>query len=224
MCSAVNYTTEIVSLDPLAIYINGFISSWEIAYLRDLADKEGTFTHHEAKYPDHKSHAARRIASSLYLPSDDLVVDCIVKRSTAFVGFIPNDGFEVLQVVKYHEGGDRHDPHYDRFLSPPSIPSGFTCNRVASFFVYLGDEPEGGETCFHFLQPAPQDADPEKFSNINSDDRLGFAVKPVTGNAMFWMNLHSNNTGDVCVQHSALPLKSGTKYGMNILLRRCFEA
>ncbi|KAJ5381373.1 uncharacterized protein N7496_003801, partial [Penicillium cataractarum] len=143
-------TTEIVSLDLLAIDINEFLSSWEISHLRDLAtvlsfqraifrDKEGKFTHHEDKYHDHKPHTARRIASSLYLPSDDLVVDCIIKRSTDFV-------------VKYREGGDIHERHYDWFLSPPRIASGLKCNRAAIFFVYLGDEPEGGETCFHFLQ------------------------------------------------------------------------
>lgn len=36
-CGASNYTTEIVSLDPLAIYINGFMSNWEITHLRELA-------------------------------------------------------------------------------------------------------------------------------------------------------------------------------------------
>lgn len=151
------------------------------------------------------------------------MIHCIIKRAADFVGFIPNDGFEALQVVKYLEGGDRHDPHFDWFASPPKISSGLICNRAASFFVYLGDELEGGETCFHFMYPAPPDADPYKFSNINSDDGLGFSVKPIAGNVIFWMNLHSNNTGDVRVQHSALPVRSGTKYGMNILLKRCFE-
>ncbi|KAJ5722263.1 hypothetical protein N7488_000298 [Penicillium malachiteum] len=185
-------------------------------------DTEGTFKHHEDKYPDHKEETSRRIASSLILPSDDPVVECIIKRSTDFVGFIPHDGFEALQVVRYFED-ERHDPHFDWFQTPPKIASGLTCNRAASFFVYLGDQPEGGETCFHYLYPAPPDADPKKFSNINSDDGLGVAVKPITGNAMFWMNLYSNNTGDPRVQHSALPIRSGTKYGMNILLKRCWK-
>ncbi|KAJ6157383.1 hypothetical protein N7470_004975 [Penicillium chermesinum] len=203
VCGAANYTTEIVSLDPLAVYINGFMSKSEIAYLRNLVDLT---THRQL------THLAR----------DDPMVECIIKRSTDFVGFIPHDGFEALQVVRYFEN-ERHDPHFDWFQSPPKIASGLTCNRAASFFVYLGDEPEGGETCFHYLYPAPPDADPKKFSNINSDDGLGVAVKPITGNAMFWMNLYSNNTGDPRVQHSALPIRSGTKYGMNILLKRCWE-
>ncbi|KAJ9481533.1 hypothetical protein VN97_g11940 [Penicillium thymicola] len=36
-CGASNYTTEIVSLGFLAIYINGFMSNWEITQLRELA-------------------------------------------------------------------------------------------------------------------------------------------------------------------------------------------
>ncbi|KAJ5515767.1 hypothetical protein N7527_007327 [Penicillium freii] len=221
-CGASNYTTEIVSLDPLAIYINGFMSNWEITHLRELADSQETFMYHEDKHPDQKDHKSRRIASSCRLPMNDPVVECIIQRSADFVGFVTHDGFEQLQVVKYREN-ERHDPHHDWFASPPKLASGLTCNRAASFFAYMGDDPQGGETCFHHLYPAPQDADPAKFSNINSDNGLGFATKPITGNAIFWMNLHSNNTGDPRVQHSALPIKSGTKYGMNILMKRCFD-
>lgn len=34
-CGAANYTTEIISLDPLAMYINGFMSNDEVARLRE---------------------------------------------------------------------------------------------------------------------------------------------------------------------------------------------
>ncbi|KAE8373708.1 putative prolyl 4-hydroxylase alpha subunit [Aspergillus bertholletiae] len=221
-CNTLNYTTEIVSLDPMAIYINGLLSGTEADYLLNLAKSQDAFVHHEDKYPEHMTETSRRIASSCHLPQEDPVVQCFLQRALNFVGFIEHDGFESLQVVKYLPG-ERHDPHQDWFAQPPQIAPGLTCNRAASFFVYLGDEPTGGETCFHHLNPAPLDADPTKFSNINSDDGLGIAVKPIIGNAMFWMNLHSNNTGDDRVRHSALPVKSGVKYGMNVLLKRCFS-
>ncbi|PYI28102.1 putative prolyl 4-hydroxylase alpha subunit [Aspergillus indologenus CBS 114.80] len=216
-----NYTTEIVSLDPLAIYINDLLSKPEADYLLDLAKSQDSFVHHEDKYPEHMTESARRIASSCHLPADDPVVQCFLARALDFVGFINHDGFESLQVVKYLPG-ERHDPHHDWFATPARVAPGKVCNRAASFFVYLGEEPTGGETCFHHLNPAPPDADATKFSNINSDDGLGLAVKPIVGNGMFWMNLHANNSGDERVRHSALPVRSGVKYGMNVLLKRCF--
>ncbi|EED18940.1 prolyl 4-hydroxylase alpha subunit, putative [Talaromyces stipitatus ATCC 10500] len=198
--------------------MGGEISASFGHYLRET---QGNFVYSEDKHPDQKAQKSRRTASSTMLSDEDPVVQCIAGRATKFVGFMDHDGVESFQLVKYQEN-ERHDPHHDWFFEPRKKPSGQTCNRVASFFLYLGENPIGGETCFHHLYPAPVDADPSKFSNINSDDGLGFAVKPITGNAMFWMNLHANNTGDVRTIHSALPIRAGVKYGINILLKRCY--
>lgn len=96
--------------------------------------------YHEDKDPDQKDHTSRRIASSCRLPMDDPVVECIIQRSTDFVGFVTHDGFGQLQVVKYREN-ERHDPHHDWFASPTKLASALTCNRAASFFAYMGDDP-----------------------------------------------------------------------------------
>jgi hypothetical protein len=39
--------------------------------------------------------------SNLAKTDDDVVVDCIEKRASAFQGYIPTDNFESLQVIKY---------------------------------------------------------------------------------------------------------------------------
>ena len=111
--------------------------------------------HHEDKHPDQKDHTSRRIASLCCLPMDDPVVQCIIQRSTDFLGFVTHDGFKQLQLVTYH-GKERHETHHYWFASPPKLASGLTCNRAASFFIYRGDDPQRGETCFHHLYPTPK--------------------------------------------------------------------
>lgn len=119
---------------------------------------------------------------------------------------------------------ERHDFHYDWFEYPPRLNDGeITCNRASSFFVYLGGNATGGETYFPELPAVPPGGDGSKFVRTNSEDGLGLAVRPRKGNAIFWMNLHANNTGDTRVRHAALPVKSGIKHGMNILMKRCFK-
>lgn len=165
----------------------------------------------------------RRTASAAKMPNDDPVVQCIHERAHQFVGFADHVGFEALQLVRYLET-ERHDAHFDWFEYPPKLDNGLTCQRAASFFVYLeGASCDGGETYFPELNAVPDDADDAKFTKSVARDGKGLAVKPFRGNAMFWNNLHSNNTGDVRVLHSSLPLRSGLKEGMNILMKSCFE-
>lgn len=44
----------------------------------------------------------------------------------------------------------------------------------------------------------------------------GMAFRPIRGNALFWVNMHANDTGDIRTAHSGMPLKSGRKTAMNI--------
>lgn len=50
----------------------------------------------------------------------------------------------------------------------------------------------------------------------------GIAFRPVPGNALFWVNLLANGTGDTRTLHAGLPVEGGVKYGMNIWPRRFF--
>ena len=54
----------------------------------------------------------------------------------------------------------------------------------------------GGETWFPYLPAASKDCDVERFAHTNIGGELGFVAKPIPGNAMFWMNLYPNGTGD----------------------------
>jgi prolyl 4-hydroxylase len=50
----------------------------------------------------------------------------------------------------------------------------------------------------------------------------GLAFRPVAGNAIFWVNLHANGTGDERTNHAGLPLGKGRKTAMNIWPRQYY--
>ena len=87
-------------------------------------------------------------------------------------------------------------------------------NRWFSSFVYLEDNCTGGETYFPDLKGVGPSADGQKFSR--TENGQGLLFKPRKGNAVFWNNLFMNGTGDPRMAHASLPVKSGTKIGMNM--------
>jgi len=80
--------------------------------------------------------------------------------------------------------------------------------------VYLQDNCTGGETYFPELQGVRPSTDEEKFSRTECGKGLLF--KPRRGSAVIWNNLFLNGSGDWRLAHASLPVKSGTKIGMNI--------
>jgi len=114
-------------------------------------------------------------------------------------------------------------------------------NRVASFFVYLSapppssssNEPSGGETWFPYISPPlytrgknnKRDGDRrsgEEGAKWKAHKEGGIAFKPIQGNAIFWVNLNADGTGDERVVHAGLEVGEGGKVAMNIWPRRFF--
>jgi prolyl 4-hydroxylase len=52
----------------------------------------------------------------------------------------------------------------------------------------------------------------------------GTAFAPRGGNALFWVDLHGNGSGDGRVVHAGLPLVEGRKTAMNIWPRKFYGA
>ena len=101
---------------------------------------------------------------------------------------------------------------------------GKLCNRAASFFVFLSDVEEGGETYFPYLDapPAELPINEKKFRRPKNKESLGMMLRPVKGNGIFWMNLHKNGTLDERSRHAGMKVTKGTKYGLNVLVEQCF--
>lgn len=93
-------------------------------------------------------------------------------------------------------------------------------DRRTSFFATLAaDESRCGSTSFPFVKPAWGNA--ARFvrpwcSWLDCEyEGSGVTVKPIKGNALFWVNFKEDGTGVQETLHAAEPLLRGTKVGMD---------
>ncbi|MCJ1433716.1 hypothetical protein MMC27_003080 [Xylographa pallens] len=214
-----DYTPEILSTEPLMIYLNNFLSPYEIdhllafnsnwTYVPEITDPEGN---------------VRRRTSGYTIIEDkpDEVTNCIVRRADTLVGFIPSQGLELLQIGRTQQG-EQHPLHWDYLLEPELNSEGKLCNRAASFFIFLSDVAEGGETYFPYLDAPHADlpVNEKKFRRPKHKDSAGMMLRPVKGNGVFWMNMYKNGTLEERSRHAGMMVKKGTKYGLNILVEQC---
>jgi prolyl 4-hydroxylase len=140
----------------------------------------------------------------------------------SLLGNIQHAEVESLQLLQYEPGG-KFRLHYDWYTEPTTARAATGLsgddpdkphNRLGTVFVYLGDDCVGGETYFPEIRGVSPGADGDKFSR--TDTGMGLLVKPKKGNAVFWNNLLANGTGDRRVLHAGLPVRSGTKIGLNM--------
>ncbi|KAI0414473.1 hypothetical protein F5X98DRAFT_389746 [Xylaria grammica] len=222
-----SYTIELLSIDPLVIYINNFLRDEEIEHLLNLGKTRFGTSMVFAGSDGFKEVLNRTMRSSqtAFLPKEDVVCECLTKRMQSLLGNVQHVEVEALQIVKYATGGDHYRSHTDWFDAPKidlPIPgskdrSPKPSNRLGSIFAYLEDDCERGETYFPHLPSVLESADGTKFALAVGD--TGLLVKPRKGNALFWNNLHGNGTGDERTAHAGLPVESGTKIGLNIWSR-----
>jgi len=220
-CANHQYTTEILSTDPFMLYSNNFINQYEIDYLLNL---NTNWTYPPNLPTDPKERQLFRTSSYTIIPADseDPVVNCLVARADSFVGFIPSVGIEDLQIGRTQQG-EHHALHVDYYIDPEPNNEGKICNRAASFFLFLSDVEEGGETYFPKVSSPPSHlyVDGNKFKLPKNKDSSGVMVRPVKGNAIFWMNMLQNGTMDDRSMHAGMEVVKGTKYGMNVLVEQC---
>ncbi|KAI1816865.1 hypothetical protein GGS20DRAFT_535846 [Poronia punctata] len=231
-CSRQAYTTEIISLDPLVIYIHDFFSPPDInEILKVGSDKfKPSVVHKNGKMVQNPY----RTSMSAVLSAKEPSVNCILERSKKFLGTILDpveDEMGVPQLVQY-TAGQEYNLHHDWMRIPQAAFDGSarTFNRVASFFVTLQDNCTGGETWFPQVNPVvgttttttldEEDEDEDETRLWRRHEDGGIAFKPVAGNAIFWVNLFANGTGDGRTVHAGLPVTDGLKTAMNIWPRQ----
>ncbi|KAG9244383.1 hypothetical protein BJ878DRAFT_421499, partial [Calycina marina] len=113
----------------------------------------------------------------------------------------------------------KFDTHHDCCDAPQLLPNGGArkFNRIASFFVFLESVCEG-ETWFPYIELASEG----ETGNWRRHQDGGIEFKPVAGNALFWVNVHANGTGDERVVHAGLPATKGSKSAINIWTRKFY--
>jgi len=202
------------------IYLNDFLSPYEINHLLALRS-DWTYLAENSTDPDEK-HSRRSSGYFIIDDKPDEVIACIVRRADTLVGFIPSEGLELLQIGRTQEG-QQHPLHWDYLLDSEPNSEGKLCNRAASFFIFLSDVAEGGETYFPYLDAPRADlpVDETKFRRPKHKDSVGMMLRPVKGNGLFWMNLHKDGTLEERSRHAGMMVKKGTKYGLNILVEQC---
>ncbi|PKS10130.1 hypothetical protein jhhlp_001880 [Lomentospora prolificans] len=220
-CVVQPYRTHIVSTDPLVIYIHDFISKREIDGLLEEAD--GLFKPSMTTKRGRTTKDTARTSWSAGLPVDVDVVRCVLDRANDFMGTMLSPGKDEMgspQLVRY-KPKQKFDLHFDWYPVPqrvyPAEDRDRKWNRPASFFAILEDDCTEGETYFpHLRAVSPQHrAEPDRFP-WREHEKGGLAFRPVAGNALFWVNLFANGTGDERTRHAGLPVKEGSKTAMNI--------
>jgi len=115
-----------------------------------------------------------------------------VVRKIEEVTKVPRDNYESFQVLQY-EVGQRYNMHHDMGERQNLLACG---PRILTFFLYLSDVEEGGETAFPLL---------------------GHAVKPRKGKALLWPSVMDDNLEqqDPRTNHEAKAVIQGKKYAAN---------
>ncbi|KAI2601816.1 hypothetical protein GGR54DRAFT_634493 [Hypoxylon sp. NC1633] len=219
------YKTEIISLDPLLIYVDSFLAPAEIEALLEAGEPQ--FAPSRVYKRGRNQDTSDRTSLSAGLPRDNPAVQCVLVRAEAFLGTIVDhtrDDIGPPQLVRY-TAGQRFNRHHDWYERPQPARRGMlgrgqSWNRIASFFAILHDECTGGETLFPYVNTTV----PTRADGIwRRHEEGGLAFKPIAGNALFWVNLFANGTGDERTIHAGLPVGEGLKTAMNIWPRKFYE-
>ena len=122
---------------------------------------------------------------------NDATTRTILARIENVTG-IPDAHSEYLQILQY-QVGQFYGTHHDFTFHTGARAEGV---RLLTFFLYLNDVEEGGETDF---------------------PTLGISVTPKTGRAVLWPSVLNDdpNSIDQRTDHQALPVKKGVKYAVN---------
>ncbi len=122
----------------------------------------------------------------------------VLARIEEFVR-IPRSNFENFQVLKYGVG-ERYAAHHDFGASQRRLASG---PRILTFFLYLSDVDEGGETAFPRI--------------FEEDGVTPLAVRPRRGSALLWPSVRDGAMDqiDARTYHEARRVVRGTKFAAN---------
>lgn len=192
------YKINVLSYDPWIVTIDDFMTDEETEAIISSTGKKwerSTDTGSTNKFGETgRKLSSSRTSSNAWCrescernPLVRSVIDKIIDVTT-----IPYDNYESFQVLQY-EVGQFYRAHHDTGPSQMSLTCG---QRILTFFLYLSDVEEGGETAF---------------------PKLKLSVKPKRGKAVFWPGVMSDSptTIDHRTLHEAKPVIKGVKYAAN---------
>lgn len=198
----------------MIVYIKDFISLEEASQLVQLSEpnfKPSVLWPHSGQVSKDKSYRSSVTAS---LGLEHKLVAEISARARSFPFYQTEGRIKPLVVQKYALG-NQYKNHYDWFFDAPTLDG----NIESTFFVSIEAKCTGGGTNFPRLRhPEGEDELWCQFVDCDRPYDEGVTFKPITGNAVFWMNLKDGGKGegDLKTLDAGLPVTSGTKMGLNI--------
>eukprot|EP00730_Choanoeca_flexa_P004218 TRINITY_DN11633_c0_g2_i1.p1 TRINITY_DN11633_c0_g2~~TRINITY_DN11633_c0_g2_i1.p1 ORF type:complete len:256 (+),score=49.86 TRINITY_DN11633_c0_g2_i1:170-937(+) len=187
------YNVRVIHRDPLILEFPHFVSNEEIDALivlgeRVMGPSTGGLNREVGTY--RTSSTGWLIPNAMVNETASKVVYELEDRIADATG-IPADNQEHFQVLRY-EPGQYYHTHNDFIDEQVDLPCG---PRVATFFLYLNDVPEGGAT--HF-------------------PKLNLKVKPRKGHAILWYSVRERDLHmDSLSDHEAQPVVKGIKWAAN---------
>ena len=203
-----NATLETLSLRPLVISVEGFLSDEECDIIQELATPKIQYSGVVLKDVDEGKPASDfRTSQSTFLSAEEHPALKTIDYRTAGLVRIPRSHQETVQVLRYGntEFYSAHNDYFDPkdYQNDPStlrlIDNGRR-NRLATVFWYLSDVHEGGHTAFPRFNGAPQ---PTDFKDCSK----GLLVKPERGKVIIFYSLTANGDLDPLSLHGACAVK-----------------
>ena len=169
-------------------------------YERSGLEEEKDYNEEEMDKELYSEHAYRTSTNTWCMNEcyEDELTQKVIKKLSNATG-IPHAYSEHLQLLSYVPGEyykEHHDIGGDEFYHPPA-------SRIITFFLYLNDVEEGGET---------------RFTDLTGDNGgVSIDVQPKKGRALIWPNVLDDDLlkMDKRTYHEALPLIKGRKFGAN---------
>jgi len=197
------YTPKFLNEDPYIIELDNFLTDAEIKVLRDTMDYRWTQSVDAGKMGKNGKFetlkGSGRTSSTIWCTAKCYhrpEIEGLMARIDELIG-VPAGNFEYPQLLRYYKT-QHYNPHHDYIFGHNDLPIGA---RIFTFFMYLSDVEEGGET--HFPQ-------------------LGVKVKPVRGKTILWANVRNDDPTkkDFRTGHAALPVTKGEKYSINLWIHQ----
>eukprot|EP00606_Chrysophyceae_sp_TOSAG23-5_P001310 GSChrysophyteH2.ASY1.ANO1.1413.1 assembled CDS len=162
------YDITVVNRSPYIVTIDNFLTGSEIRALTEAVDTWERSTDSgqlNSLGQSGKKLSTGRTSSNAWCQGDCAKHPTVVGvyKKIAEIVKIPRSYYETFQVLRY-EIGQKYVRHHDNGAQSASINNG-AGPRVMTFFLYLSDVEEGGETCFSFM---------------------GICVQPKRGRALLW--------------------------------------
>lgn len=236
-CKPSIYRTEIVSLDPLLIYIHSFVHKDEIDSLLTAANS--LFKSSQGNKANRNTRSPDRTSSRTVLPLQDHTVQCVLARAREFMGTVVLDGEDEIsppQVVRSTAESKFNTPQ--DWYGGEDDDTRTTLNHIANIRVTLHDKCTGGETYYPNIAPLAgarhhpaEDVQCTSCSAWRNSGRIfkthedgGLAFSPVQGNAIFTVDVHGNGSRDDRTIYADLAVKEGVNIAMNLWPKRTSPA